>query len=722
MGHASKMMLLVVGWTLWSLQVVIVLTVVEIPPLAYSFGLPLAASTGRSSGTNDGGFIGAHSKKPFLLTPPKAVAADEETTNAGKSSIEEDRLLDNKNNDSNNNSNQVNSDRQYWEIGATLIHPSTPLTSELERAMETNSHPENESQNNLGRGVFVTADWRKAWNNYQSPPDNPTLIDPETGLAEYELDEIEGTVPQNLVGILYRNGPGRYGRGGQRVQHVLDADALIYRITFPSTTADRKFMFRSRFVETKAFQEERDADRFLYRGTFGTAPAAFFDDRPKNGLNADPIEPSIMSKLVGSAFNIDIKNSANTQVISFGGKLLALFEAGLPHSIDPVTLETLGEETMGGMLQAGLPVKLGRSGSPMENYTPDFLGGDAHTAHPNVCPKTGHLIGWHWAQLPLEKGMQITITEWSPKGFTPVATKTFVIPGCELAPHDMALTENYVVLKVNALKMNQTPFLLGLKGPAASLEMDGRAPVTAWIFPRPTCKDQFEPFAVEVPACFSIHFSHAYEDEDTGNIVAFFSGWPPSDSKDFLGAWGGFAPDFRQIPPTCLWRLEIDPRRKECVSLNIAPGAANVCMEHILVHPNFNIRKAENVYGTTSNLVGDSTPPCGYVRVKVESGSPTILPEGAFNKDVDAYWFGTRCFATEPIIVPKSGGDPDNEEEAYLLGMVHDATRRRDFLAIFDLERDLRDGPVAKIWLKSSLPHGLHGCFADENLSTSVFC
>ena len=154
-----------------------------------------------------------------------------------------------------------------------------------------------------------------------------------------------------------------------------------------------------------------------------------------------------------------------------------------------------------------------------------------------VCPKTGNLVGWHWSQLASSKSLEVTFTEWSAKDFTPTASKTFEIPGCELAPHDMAMTDNYLVLKVNALKMNQTPFLLGLKGPAASLAMDGRAPVQAWVFPRPTSQKQFEPFSVEVPACFSIHFSHSYEHPETGNIVSFFSGWPPSDSKDFLGAW-----------------------------------------------------------------------------------------------------------------------------------------------------------------------------------------
>lgn len=75
----------------------------------------------------------------------------------------------------------------------------------------------------------------------------------------------------------------------------------------------------------------------------------------------------------------------------------------------------------------------------------------------------------------------------------------------------------------------------------------------AFVFPRPTLseekKKEFEPFVVEdIPACFSIHFSHGYEDETTGNIVSYFSGWPPSDSDSFLGAWGGFCPDYIFIP------------------------------------------------------------------------------------------------------------------------------------------------------------------------------
>ncbi|KAL3935043.1 MAG: hypothetical protein SGBAC_009355 [Bacillariaceae sp.] len=641
--------------------------------------------------------------------------------NTLKSTVVEQKEAGVEESESKNNKPRSRSSSEFWRITSSTFHPQQrPLTSDLIEAMEMNTHPK-ESQEELGQGLSIESDWRENWYTYESPADDPDLIDDATGYSEYEC-EVEGNLPDELQGTLYRNGPGKFGVNGERVQHVLDADALVYKIDFPApdTSGERKVKFLSRFVSTPQFEAEQKANKFLYRGTFGTGPSfEGLDSREKNGLNTDPEEPSILSKVVGGAFNTDIKNSANTQIISFGGKVLALFEAGLPFSLDPTTLETIGEDTMGGALKAALPVKLGKD---MQDLEPDFLGGSAHTAHPQQCPK-GNLVGWAWSQLPMSKSLEVTFTEWAEENFDPLTSSTFEIPNCSLAPHDMAMTENSIIFMINALEMNQLPFLLNLKGPAGSLDMDGRKNVKAWIFPRPSSQNQFEPFVVDVPACFSIHFSHGYEDEKTGNLVTFFSGWPPSDSKDFLGAWGGFCPEFRQIPPTFLWRLEIDPKEKRTVSLDIAPGCQNICTEHMLVHPNFITKKCENVYGTASNVIGDSTPPNGYVRLKVESGSTEKLQPGEPNEDVDVYWFGTRYFVTEPIIVPKDGGDPYDEDAAFLLGIVRDAAKEKNFLAVFDLEKGLHEGPVAKIWLRSGVPHGIHGCFSkDSNGGPSVFC
>ncbi len=65
-------------------------------------------------------------------------------------------------------------------------------------------------------------DWRKAWFTYGQCDRSITkseyeqiksvdgfIVDPFTGEAEYEIEDIDGAVPDDLVGILYRNGePG----------------------------------------------------------------------------------------------------------------------------------------------------------------------------------------------------------------------------------------------------------------------------------------------------------------------------------------------------------------------------------------------------------------------------------------------------------------------------------------------------------------------------------
>ena len=332
------------------------------------------------------------------------------------------------------------------------------------------------------------------------------------------------------------SGPGKFGVNGERVAHILDADGLVVRFEFPepdySSSTLRKVKFTSRFIETEGFIEENAAKQFLKRGTFGTAPRglqSIFGEPKRLGLNADPEEkPPLLSRMAANAFLVDIKNTANTQVIAFGGKVLALWEAGLPHALDPVTLKTLGTDTVGGpkVTPGKLPVNY-IPGLPTE-FQPDILGGKAHTAHPKMCPRTGRLVGWTWAQNPMDGSMEVIFTEYDSDGFRVVASESHILEGVALAPHDMVLTEHYIMLTINALNMDQLSFLSGSKGPAESLGMDGRALVRAFVFPRPALsteeKTTFAPFVVnDIPACFSIHFSHGYEDEKTGNIVSYFS-------------------------------------------------------------------------------------------------------------------------------------------------------------------------------------------------------
>ena len=196
-------------------------------------------------------------------------------------------------------------------------------------------------------------DLRRHFYNYASPSDDQRLVDPRTGYAHYEVTEIDGVLPHDLQGTMYRNGPGQFGQNGHRVSHFLDADGLVLSVHIPPPSSnnnktnqkkdDRKVTFTSRFVETSAFKAERKAQRSLFRGTFGSGPRG---KQRGPGVNQDPTEPSLWEKIKHRAFDTTIKNTANAHVIAFGGKLLALFEAVHPHRLDPKTLETIGIDDM----------------------------------------------------------------------------------------------------------------------------------------------------------------------------------------------------------------------------------------------------------------------------------------------------------------------------------------------------------------------------------------
>ncbi len=126
--------------------------------------------------------------------------------------------------------------------------------------------------------------------------------------------EVIGKVPDGLNGTLYRNGPGRFSRAGQRYEHWFDGDGLLHAWRLD----DSGIGHRASFVGTRKFEREEAAGRFLL--------------------------PAIGSHIEGALpiRNSDDLNTANTAVFSHAGRLYALWEGGSAYEIDPVSLQALG--------------------------------------------------------------------------------------------------------------------------------------------------------------------------------------------------------------------------------------------------------------------------------------------------------------------------------------------------------------------------------------------
>ncbi len=71
--------------------------------------------------------------------------------------------------------------------------------------------------------------------------------------SDYWIDDVEGQIPPELQGTLFRNGPGLLEVNGQRIHHPFDGDGMISAIAF----RDGRAHFRNRFVRTAAYLEEQ---------------------------------------------------------------------------------------------------------------------------------------------------------------------------------------------------------------------------------------------------------------------------------------------------------------------------------------------------------------------------------------------------------------------------------------------------------------------------------
>ncbi|DBA67834.1 TPA: hypothetical protein ACH3X2_014183 [Trebouxia sp. C0005] len=455
-------------------------------------------------------------------------------------------------------------------------------------------------------GKYQNTDWASAFTSQ---------------LQEYDywVTDVEGVVPDTLRGTLFRNGPGRFERGQQKYEHMLDGDGYVCSFSFNN---EGRMHFRSAYVRTSELEKEAEADAVLYRNTFGTQPR-----KPWGPLQ--------------NAFDLYLKNPANTNVVLWGNRLLALWEAGCPFEMDPHTLETHpGPETLGGFLRSGIaPSTTGA------DFLDKAIGlGKACTAHPHVVHGQGvsdrlAIFSWQSQIKPLAGSeMTIDINEFD-ENWQKVAGQKFTMHKSFFNPHDFAVSKNYYVFFQNAMSFKMGQYLLGLKGPAQCVNFED-GPMKVHLVPRNGGK----PIVIDgVEPSFLIHHANAYEEGE--EVVVWSSGWSPeavrvlatSSGSGMLGSWKVVMDgDFNDVPVSSLWSHRINTRTGE-VKRHCLFAQSN---DHPRVNPSFYSRPTRYVYinmcmtedadiSNPPQVSSDSVPPLPPPSTVVPLAS-NIVPAPAF--------------------------------------------------------------------------------------------
>ena len=476
---------------------------------------------------------------------------------------------------------------------------------------------------------YDRADWSSGFRNVSQE------------LSDVVLRPSRGQLPAGLVGSLYRNGPGRLERGGQWVHHPFDGDGMICALRFAGDGAAR---LSNRFVRTEGWQAEEQAGRFLYRGVFGT-------QKPGGPL--------------ANAFDVRLKNIANTHVVRLGERLLALWEAAGPHELDPDSLETRGLTTLDGVLRPG----------------------EAFSAHPRFDP--GHHDQPRMVTFSVRTGPRssLRLLEFATSGERAgqlLSDRRDSFPGFAFL-HDFAITPNWAVFLQNAVSFNPLPFVLGQKGAAQCLRSNPGGQAKFWLVPRDSGSHAGEaPRILDAPDGFVFHHLNAWEDGDTVVVESIFYNDFPSigPDQDFRSI------DFDLIPEGLLEQCRIDLASGTVTTTRLSER----CCEFAMVNPSREGLSSRYAWMAVAERETGNDPLQAVKKLDLVSGERRLWSAAP------------RGFVSEPLMVPAPGAR--GEEEGWVLVPVWNGARCASDLVVLDAA-SLAECAVLELPL--AIPYGLHG-------------
>jgi len=342
-----------------------------------------------------------------------------------------------------------------------------------------------------------------------SGPTQIGMLANQTAGAEgtWWLHDIEGEIPKEINGTMYRTAPGESGRFGVKFNHAFDGDAYVSGYSM----RDGKIWLDARFINTPERVAEQTAGKMTY-SEFGTrAPGA-------KGMNN--------------------KNQANVNIIPWDGRLLALSEGGHPVAVNPKDMSF--DSTWG--FHGTLPKNV------------------SFTAHPKYDPATGEGFAYGFEQGP---GFSLCVFRMNPGDGTVTLLHKVKQPAFFML-HDMFMTENYLIFGIPPIKYQLGDMLSGKTTIAEAINFFEKDPLRFIILNR---DGTGKPLVIEQPSKMVFHNGNAFE--KNGHI--FLDSFQQPDDKSFIALRNidsmGNLPSMED--PSSFTRYEMDPKKGEVVSRSI---------------------------------------------------------------------------------------------------------------------------------------------------------
>lgn len=460
------------------------------------------------------------------------------------------------------------------------------------------------------------------------------LADPGSLDVTLSPGAVTGDISPLRGATWFGNGPTRLSLGGRTI-HPFDGHGYVRTLRFGM---DGQVRLRAEPVRTKVWEAESAAGRVVEVG-LATRPS----DSP-----------------LATAFAPWGRNVANTCVLPWAGGLLALWEGGNPHRLDPETLETLGTERFHGAVE------------PREIVL----------AHTRVCPRTGHLITLSPRIGGPRTGFVARAIDASGRE---VSRSRAEVPGFSVI-HDFVITERYVVVLVNSMEASLTRLVASRMGFGSLIEavrMNDR-PARVVLIPR----DGSAPSVHALPrALLSVHHVNAWEEED--RVVLVTCGLEAFTFGAEFGYQGPHRP------------LEVDEggaARQRLSRFDVGPDGVrervltSLAVDFPMVRADRVGQRVRTAFFVVARSDDSPLPLAQLARVDLETGEHAVYRPAS-------------GMIGEPLLLPVGDGDAD-----VLVLAMHYRPGATSLLVLDG--RDLGRGPVAEVTMPTALPYGFHGFLA----------
>jgi carotenoid cleavage dioxygenase-like enzyme len=442
---------------------------------------------------------------------------------------------------------------------------------------------------------------------------------------EIDVDrcEVIGEIPPGLRGSFVRNGPnpmfepiGKY--------HMFDGDGMLHGVNF----ADGAASYRNRWIHSRGLDAEIALGRAAYPGL---SDVMNFPD----------------AALVGDAG--PVKNPANTHIVRHAGKLLALWEQGLPTEIAP-DLETIGEWNFDGALTGAM------------------------TAHPRIDPRTGEMFFFAY------NFFAPYLTYYVADASGALVHKVGIDMPAPVMMHDMLITEEHAVFMDSPIVFNME----GLANGEPMVQWRQENGTRIGVMPRMGGADDVRWF--EVPTSHVQHFWNAWADGSRIELsgcrfesVDFGLESEASDKEAGVGVGGA--------QPARYW---VDLDTGEAGSEFFDDTFGEFC------------RVNDDYTGVRTDCLYMSA----FTRDTVQAADfDTIVKYDQRTGAKSSWYAGGGGHVGESVFAP----DPDGtaEDDGWLVNSAYNSDTDVSEVVVLDA-RDVDAGPVVRVQIPQRMPYGFH--------------